>query len=331
MKKFLTQTLKICATVLLLSTNWIENTFAATTAGNNSYPVTTLKTEITTPQKIAKHAVLIAFDGWGAYSVPKARIPHIKSLMEQGCYTLHKRSVLPSSSAINWASMFNGAGTEMHGYTEWGSRTPEIPSMVVNERGIFPTIFSLFHDQMPQAETACLFEWEGIKYLIDSLAVTYPKRALEYEKQPDKLCTMAEECINRHKPTFLAVCFDQLDHTGHGEGHDTPAYYDTLERLDTYVGRIVEALKQAGIYDDTIIMMTADHGGKDKGHGGKTLQEMEIPFIIAGKNVRRRGEFKECMMQFDTAATIAYIFGLQQPQAWIGRPMKQVFLNSTNE
>lgn len=331
MNKKLIQTLKICAAVLLLSISWTENTTAAIPAGNNSCPATNLKDEATAPQRIAKHAVLIALDGWGAYSVPKAQIPHIKSLMEQGCYTLHKRSVLPSSSAINWASMFNGAGTEMHGYTEWGSRTPEIPSMVVNERGIFPTIFSLFHDQLPQAETACLFEWEGIRYLIDSLAVTYPERALGYDKQPDQLCTMAEECINRHKPAFLAVCFDQLDHTGHAEGHDTPAYYATLERLDTYVGRIIEALKQAGIYDDTIIMMTADHGGINKGHGGKTLQEMEIPFIIAGKNIRQGGEFKECMMQFDTAATIAYIFGLQQPQAWIGRPMKQVFLDETNK
>lgn len=127
------------------------------------------------------------------------------------------------------------------------------------------------------------------------------------------------------KPTFLAVCFDQLDHTGHHDGHDTPAYYQKLEELDTYVGRIVEAIKKAGIYDNTIIMLTADHGGIQKGHGGKTLQEMEIPFIIAGKNVKQSGEFEECMMQFDTASTIAYIFGLTQPQAWIGRPMKQVF------
>lgn len=79
----------------------------------------------------------------GAYSVPKADIPAIKSLMTNGCYTLHSRSVLPSSSAINWASMFMGVGTELHGYTTWGSKTPEIPSREVNERGIAPTIFCL--------------------------------------------------------------------------------------------------------------------------------------------------------------------------------------------
>lgn len=90
----------------------------------------------------AKHVVLIALDGWGAYSVPKAKdIPHISQLMAEGCYTLKKRSVLPSSSAINWASMFNGAATEIHGYTQWGSKTPEIPSRILNKHGVFPTIF----------------------------------------------------------------------------------------------------------------------------------------------------------------------------------------------
>jgi hypothetical protein len=36
-----------------------------------------------------------------------------------------------------------------------------------------------------------------------------------------------------------------------------------------------------------------------KGHGGKTLQELETPFIVAGKNVKRIPKFKESMMQFD--------------------------------
>ena len=59
----------------------------------------------------ANHVILIGLDGWGAYSVPKAtNIPNLQSLMRGGCYTLKKRSVLPSSSAVNWASMFMGAG-----------------------------------------------------------------------------------------------------------------------------------------------------------------------------------------------------------------------------
>ena len=78
----------------------------------------------------AKHVVFIGLDGWGAYSLPKADMPNVKKLMEDGAYTLKKRSALPSSSAINWASMFMGAGPELHGYTEWGSKTPELNAYV---------------------------------------------------------------------------------------------------------------------------------------------------------------------------------------------------------
>ena len=35
--------------------------------------------------------------------------------------------------------------------------------------------------------------------------------------------------------------------------------------------------------------------------------------------------FDESMMQFDCASTVAFIFGLKQPQVWIGRPMIQLF------
>lgn len=273
----------------------------------------------------AKHVILIALDGWGAYSVPKADIPNIKNMMDNGCYTLHKRSVLPSSSAINWASMFMGAGTELHGYTQWGSRTPELPSRVVNQHGIFPTIFQIMRDQNPKAEIGCLYEWEGIKYLIDTLSLSHHALVKEYKKNPSALCEMSVRYIKEKRPVFLAICFDQLDHIGHQAGHDTPEYYKKLNELDQYIGRIVEAVNEVGMLEDTIFMLTSDHGGIGTKHGGITLQEVEIPFIIAGKNIRKGGEFNESMMQFDTASTIAYVFGLKQPQVWIGRPMKQVF------
>lgn len=273
----------------------------------------------------AKHVVLIGLEGWGAYSVSKAEIPNIRKMMNEGCYTLKKRSALPSSSAINWASMFMGAGPELHGYTQWGSKVPELPSREVTENGIFPTIFYLLHKARPEAEIGCLYEWEGIKYLVDTLALDYHAQAPDYNKHPEALCGMAEKYIKEKTPVLLAVCFDNPDHVGHAAGHDTPEYYAKLNELDTYVARIVQAVKDAGMFDNTIFIITADHGGINKGHGGKTMQEMETPFIICGKNVKKGGEFSESMMQYDVASTIAYIFGLKQPQVWIGRPMKQVF------
>lgn len=273
----------------------------------------------------AKHVVLIGLDGWGAYSVEKAEMPNVKKLMNDGSYTLKKRSVLPSSSAVNWASMYMGAGPELHGYTEWGSRTPELPSRVLDKDGIFPTVFGLLREAAPKAEIGCIYEWGGIRYVVDTLALNYDKHVKEASKEPDATARYAVEYIKKSRPALVNIVFDNPDHVGHASGHDTPDYYAVLTQLDGYVGQIVEAVKEAGMLDDTIFIITADHGGIKKGHGGKTMEEMETAFIISGKGVKKGYEFTESMMQFDVASTIAHIFGLKQPQVWIGRPMTQVF------
>lgn len=273
----------------------------------------------------AKHVIYIGLDGWGAYSVSKADMPAVKGLMEKGCYTLEKRTVLPSSSAVNWASMFMGAGPELHGYTEWGSQTPELPSRVILKHNIFPTIFQIYRDANPDAEIGVLSEWGGIQFLVDTLSTSHHAVAPDYNKYPTALCEMAEKYIKEKKPSLAAVVFDNPDHVGHVIGHDTPEYYAKLHEIDGYIARIVKAVEEAGMLDETIFIITSDHGGINKGHGGKTMLEMETPFIIAGKGIRQGGEFQESMVQYDVAATIAYIFGLQQPQVWTGRPMTQVF------
>lgn len=275
----------------------------------------------------AKHVVLIGLDGWGSYSVEKANIPNIKQLMNDGSYTLTKRSVLPSSSAVNWASMFMGAGPEIHGYTTWGSKTPELPSKELNQHNIFPTVFQLLRDAAPQAEIGTLYEWDGIKYLVDTLSVNnYNQgKGIDYGKYPTELRDLAVKYIKDKKPTLTLLAWDNPDHVGHTDGHDTPDYYQKLEELDKYVGDIINAVKEADMLNETIFIVTADHGGINKGHGGKTMQEMETPFIIAGKNIKKGHQIQASMMQFDVASTVAAIFGLKQPQVWIGRPMTEVF------
>lgn len=273
----------------------------------------------------AQHVVLIGIDAWGSYSIEKAEIPTIKKLMENGAYTLKKRSVLPSSSAPNWASMYMGAGPELHGYTEWGSQTPDLPSRVVDKDKIFPTIFGLLRQAAPQAEIGCICEWDGIRYLVDTLALNYDKHVAEATEDAQATVRYAVNYIRDKKPTFVNIVFDALDHTGHADGHDTPAYYAKLKELDGYIGQIVEAVKEADILDETIFIVTADHGGIKKGHGGKTMEEMETPFVISGKNIKKGYVVPESMMQFDIASTLAYLFNLKQPQVCIGRPIVSVF------
>lgn len=273
------------------------------------------------------HVVLVGFDGWGSFSLEKAEMPVLRKMMSEGSWTLKKRSVLPSSSAANWASMFMGASPEIHGYTEWNSQKPEIPSAIVGKTCIFPTISQLLHFQKEQSEIGLFYQWNGIKYVADTLSVNYMKLLPKHGKDGklDTATSIVGEYIIDKKPTFCTIIYDYPDHFGHANGFDSDEYYQSLKEIDRALGQIIQYVKNAGFYDKTIFIISSDHGGDGKIHGGKTLKEMETPFVILGRNIKKGFEVSEFMMQYDIAATIAYIFGLEIPQAWIGRPVKSVF------
>ena len=135
----------------------------------------------------AKHVVLIGADGFASAVVREhpGAFPNLERLMREGSYTLERRSVLPSSSALNWASMMMGASPEIHGYTTWNSRTPELPSRVIGKYSIFPGICGLIRDSYPEAEIDCGFTWEDHLRLYHALAGMKGKFLLSYNDCPE--------------------------------------------------------------------------------------------------------------------------------------------------
>ncbi len=272
------------------------------------------------PRK-AKHVILIGSDGLGAYAFDKAKIPNIRRMMSEGSYSLQARAVLPSSSAVNWASMIMGSGSELHGYTEWGSKTPELPSRIVGEEGIYPSIFSLINEQLPEEPMGVSYTWGGIGYLFEKQLVDLD----HHGKTDEETAEIAIGFFVEKKPALTFIHFDQPDGAGHEIGHDTPEYYEAVEEIDRLVGLVLDAVEEAGMMDDTIIILSSDHGGVGKGHGGKSLLEVEIPWIIYGKEIPASGKLSSSIVTYDTGSTIAYILGLAQPQFWTGRPVIEAF------
>jgi predicted AlkP superfamily pyrophosphatase or phosphodiesterase len=242
-------------------------------------------------------------------------------MMANGSWSLEARSVLPSSSAANWASMNMGAGPELHGFTTWGSKSPDMPSRVLDEYGMFPSIAGLLRKSRPQSEIGFIYEWDGIGYL-------FPKAAVNKDLNCDgdvALTNAVVDYIQTKKPDFLFVHLHDVDSVGHTVGHDTPEYYASVERTDAHIGEILQSIKRAGIEDETLVLVTADHGGIKKGHGSTTMVEMQIPWIVTGPGIRKNHRIEESIMTFDTAATIAAALKLKAPQVWIGRPVRSIF------
>ena len=286
------------------------------------------------PRMQAGHVIFIGVDGVStpAFKDPALldRMPNVKMMMEEGSYTLGKRSVMPSSSAINWATIFNGLPTEQHGYGHWNSSKSEIPAVLDNGRGMPPTIYTLLREQKPEAESGCVYNWDGIGPLLDTTSLSYYLYDPGYH-MPDGY-TMekytqerAVKYILDKKPTFFTFYIGDVDEVGHRCGWDTPEYYDCLEETDRCVGLIQQAARDAGIFDDTIFVFSSDHGGSDKGHGQLQMLHLETPFVLYGKHIRKGHVLEYPMMQYDLPATLAYALGLQIPPQWRGRPMVEMF------
>ena len=273
-----------------------------------------------------KHVIMIGFDGMSANSLKNGvAMPNYRSMMKRGSYTLKNRSVLPSSSAVNWASMFMGACPELHGFNTWGSQKPDFDSRELTENNLFPDIFYLIRQVKPDAELSHIYEWDGMYYLADSKSIDNVKQASLSGEDVENSLASVIEYITTKKPNFCTLIFDEPDGAGHSHGWESEEYYTMLNHLDGALQTIIDAVEEAGMMDETVFVLVSDHGGIDKGHGGPTLDEMETPLVFCGKGIKSDFEIPESTMVYDIGSTIGYMFGVEQPQVWIGRPIMSIF------
>ena len=73
-------------------------------------------------------------------------------------------------------------------------------------------------------------------------------------------CAISEYIINTYKPDLMLIHVIALDDVHHKNGPRTLAAFETTERMDGYVGRIIEATRKAGIFDQTTFFLVSDHG-----------------------------------------------------------------------
>ena len=272
-----------------------------------------------------KHVVMIGLDGLAGNTVEAADMPTVKQMMAEGAWTLQARSILPSSSACNWASMYMGVGPEMHGYNTWGSRTPDFPSIELGKNGIFPTILTVLREHNPEMNICAMYEWGVQGDLIDNKAATFHKHIPMGESRSADITNAFISYLKEHKPEFSMCIYDSPDSEGHGHGWGSEVYMNRLPEMDAYIAKIVEATKEAGIYDNTLFMIVSDHGGIGKGHGSTSMSEMEAPLVFFGPGVKKGHQIQASVVRYDTAPTIAYIFGAKTPAVWRGKAIEEIF------
>ena len=103
------------------------------------------------------------------------------------------------------------------------------------------------------------------------------------------------------------------------DGYDVGIRY-----VDTMIGEVVEKLKAAGVYEETVIIISADHGenqgelGIYSEHGTADQATCRLPFIIKGPKVRR-GSYPGFHYNIDLAPTLAEWLKADPKPTWDGK------------
>ena len=122
----------------------------------------------------------------------------------------------------------------------------------------------------------------------------------------------------------LFIHFATTDDMGHVYGWLSPEQLSVVFRADEAIGELLAALDTYGLRDETLLIVTADHGGHDTTHGSSMPEDMTIPWIASGPGIQA-GELTTLIHTMDTAATAAYALGLPIPAEWDGVPVLEAF------
>jgi len=279
-------------------------------------------------QRKAPHVLIIGLDGFSAEGFKTAKHPNLDKLFVDGVLSLTTRPVMPSVTLPNWTSHMTGSGPEEHGITanDWTLQKHTLQPIETDADGYYPSIFKVLKEAVPSVKTAYYYNWKELinpinqKYLDEVSFEEKDGYKENYQKAFDFMVK------NKQNPTLTFLYSVHTDHAGHGFGWMTPQYITAIEEADVAIGALLEKLKTAGIYKDTHFLLITDHGGVNKGHGGVSMAEMQVPWAITGPQIKKRGLITSFNSNKNTSLVLAKIFELTKlPDAWTGTVPKNVF------
>jgi len=118
------------------------------------------------------------------------------------------------------------------------------------------------------------------------------------------------------------------------DGYDTGIHY-----ADFYIGKLIARLKELGIYEDTAIVVSADHGenqGELEVYGDHQTADQicnRVPLIVRWPGVtdKQAGKsFDGLHYNFDLASTFVELCGGKQPASWAGLSFSQTLKSGSS-
>ena len=248
------------------------------------------------------HVIAISIDGLNPDAIKqlgKSGTPALHRLMREGAYTLNARTVREKTSTLpNHTAMLTGRRVDSkhggHGYSENVDNGRTVHSAAGH---YIASVFDVVHDHggstaLFAAKTKFkLYErsW-NTKGAPDRVGRDDGRAKIDrftIDHNNTRLVSKLDAEL-RHKArefTFLHISLP--DRAGHAHGFMGPQYIAAVKRTDVLLRRVLNTVdKHPGLRSHTLVLLTADHGGRGGSHyAASKLRNFRIPFMAWGPGV----------------------------------------------
>ena len=259
-----------------------------------------------------RRTFVIGVDGARAEAVREADTPNMDAVFDGGVVSYSARTVMPSISFPAWSSMFHGVGPEKHQIDE---RHP------ADEDAPWPSFMKLAKQERRETRCASFSCWEPV-----NTHIIEPSCECHLVSMPDpELVAAAAEHIRSSTPDVYFMQLDAVDGAGHSHGYRSQEYLDQVTATDAHVGIVLDAIRDAGVFDESLIIVLSDHGGEGKTHGSDHPDCMTTFWGCCGRGIARGVVLDSSVSIMDTAAMVAEALGLPAPDGWDAKVPRGVF------
>jgi arylsulfatase A-like enzyme len=289
----------------------LTSTVPATVTNTGTATETSTPAFTPTPTALARRVLILSIDGLRPDAISMAPMPNLLNLMQSSAYTLSAQTVYPSVTLISHASMLTGECPSKHG-VDWNDYEPEKGYAMGTD------LFDIAH--AAGLQTVMYVGKEKLRQ------ITEPASTDHFVYINDRDSVIIDRLIAEFPQDFgvLFIHFPTPDGMGHSYGWLSSQYLSVLFGADEAIGRLLAELDARNLRGETLVIVTADHGGHGTTHGSSQPEDMTIPWIASGPGIQPK-QLTAPVHTMDTAATAAFALGLDLPAEWDGVPVYDAF------
>lgn len=248
-------------------------------------------------ERLTDHLIVISFDCLSSLDFPTIQeLPHFQELLKHRSYCKNVETIYPSVTYPCHATIVTGKYPNRHGVInntllQPGNLSPDwywyrhyvkgttlydeakkaklttaaLLWPVTAKAKIDYNMPEIFANRPWQNQIAISLSSGSPLYQLDmNRRFGHIRKGLSQPELDDFVLESTVQTIQSKKPNLLLVHFTDLDTQRHHNGFSSEQTHAALRRHDNRLGRIIQALKQSGIYENSTIIALGDHSALDE-------------------------------------------------------------------